>query len=109
MVKMGVPFVLSWGLPVKDMRATQFAAVVYEKLAKGKSIDYAVAEARLSNRDNYHPWPLMRLFCDGTKCEGMVEAGLKGIRTSSRLTIHKNLEGSNVQILQEGYQHYLEI
>jgi tetratricopeptide (TPR) repeat protein len=102
-VQMGVSYVLSWGLPVSDKGATAFAAVVYEKLARGKSIAYAIQEARISVKEKYHPWPLMRLFTDGTKCEALVEEGQKTIRKSSRQTIHKNLKGSNVKILDKGF------
>ncbi len=76
MVNKGVPFVLSWGLPVSDKGATSFAGVLYKKLAKGKSLEYAIKESCLSIKDTYHPWPLMRLFTDGTKCDALVQADM---------------------------------
>ncbi len=103
LVEKGIPYVLSWGLPVGDVGASKFVASLYEKLTMGKSIYYAVNEARRSARVDYHPWPLMRLFTDGTKSAGLVKTGQRAIRKSSRKTIHKNLQDSNVQILKEGF------
>ena len=103
LVDKGIPFVLGWGLPVSDYGATSFAGVFYEKLAKGSSIEYAIHEARLSARDNYHPWPLMRLFTDGTKCEALVKRGQKNLKKSGRQIMHKNLSDSNVTILDKGF------
>ena len=103
MVEMGVPFVLSWGLPVSDRGATSFAGVLYEKLAKGTPLLYALHESLLSLKDDYHPWPLMRLFTNCQKCEALVEKGQKNLRKSTRQIIHKNLKDSNVRILDRGF------
>ena len=103
MVNYGIPFVLSWGLPVSDTGAADFAGVLYEKLANGKPITYAINEAILSVKDNYHPWSLLRLFTDGTECEGLVKEGQNSLKKSARQVIHKNLFDSNVKILENGF------
>ena len=58
LVEKGMPYFLSWGLQVGDIGATKFATVLYEELAKGKSIYYAVSEARQAIQEDYHPWQL---------------------------------------------------
>jgi len=103
MVKLGIPYILSWGLPVSDEGATSFAGIFYEKLAKGKSLLYSIQESLLSIKKEYHPWPLMRLFTDGTKCKSLVKAGQRTLHKSNRQTIRKSLEDSNVQVLEKGF------
>ncbi|MEN8130993.1 MAG: tetratricopeptide repeat protein [Pseudomonadota bacterium] len=103
MVDQGVPLVLGWGLPVSDEGATVFAAEVYELLAKGKGLDYAVRRARQSMQDRYHPWPLLRIFSDGSKLKPLIAAGQRlGPGTVRRIT-HKYLSDSQVRVLDSGF------
>lgn len=99
---LGVPIVLSWGLPVSDSGATRFASEFYGKVAKGQSISYSVNEAQLSFKDHYYPWPLMRLFSSGALPGSLVTKGSKIVK-SSRTIIHKQFENSEVQILEKGF------
>ena len=103
MVEKGIPIVLSWGLPVSDIGATSFAGVLYEKLSKGSPLGYALKEARLSLKDRYHPWPLMRLFSNGTQCQALVEKAQNILKKTTRQVIHKNLKDSSVRILDKGF------
>ena len=102
-VKKGVSIVLSWGLPVSDSEATKFASVFYEKLAKGKSLNYSINKARLELQDKHSTWPLMRLFTNGIETGKLVESGQKKSKRTIRKIIHKNLEYSNVKVMEQGF------
>jgi tetratricopeptide (TPR) repeat protein/CHAT domain-containing protein len=81
LVQAGAPAVLGWALPVYDETANLAAGELYEHLAAGKSIDEAVARARLRLlREGIPDWHLLRLYVNATPLEGMVTAS----RTSKR-------------------------
>ncbi|MBF0563746.1 MAG: CHAT domain-containing protein [Nitrospirae bacterium] len=67
MVEKGIPVVLGWGLQVSDSGATLFTEKLYRALAAGIGIGDALQRARKAVGDtSYHPWPLLRIFTDGT-------------------------------------------
>jgi hypothetical protein len=73
LVRAGAPAVLGWALPVGDVAASLAAAEIYEHLASGKSIDEAVARARLhllKEKNGY--WHLMRLYVNATPLDEIV-------------------------------------
>ena len=103
MVEKGLPIVLGWGLPVSDIGATAFAAEVYRYLSMGKDIYEAIQRARQAVRDSYHPWPLLRLFTDGSKPAPLIAAGQSLRSKTIRQTTHKHLSDSQVQVLSNGF------
>jgi tetratricopeptide (TPR) repeat protein len=67
LVRVGAPAVLGWAQPVYDTTANLAAGELYGHLAAGKSIDEAVALARLHLYGEGLPdWHLLRLYTDGT-------------------------------------------
>ncbi|WP_231954469.1 tetratricopeptide repeat protein [Actinoplanes derwentensis] len=74
LVRAGAPTVLGWALPVGDTSATDFAAKLYESLADGGRLDWAVIEARRHlYRDEKSPnWHLLRVFADRSPLSAMV-------------------------------------
>jgi hypothetical protein len=82
MTRAGVRAVLGWAASVLDTAATRFAAMLYEQLGRGVSLELAVAEVRrvlLTDPNNPEPqWHLARLFLgsDG----GGVLARVDGVR-----------------------------
>ncbi|MCP4372598.1 MAG: CHAT domain-containing protein, partial [Deltaproteobacteria bacterium] len=103
MVEKGIPVVLGWGLPVSDTGATLFAIEIYKNLAIGKAIDYAEKRARQEAEEKYHPWPLLRLFTDGSPLAPIITAGQKLRPVTHRKTTHKFLEDSHVKVLEKGF------
>ena len=106
MVKQGIPIVLGWGLPVSDSGATLMAAEVYKLLGMGKSVHEAVQRARqeLAERHGrYHPWPLLRIFTDGSKPASLIAPGQKLRRRTRRAATHKYLKDSQVRVLDRGF------
>jgi hypothetical protein len=103
MVEKGIPVVLGWGLPVADVGATTFAAEVYEYLAKGKGVDEAVQRARQATQESYHPWPLLRLFTDGSWFVPLIAPGQSVRPKTARTTTHKYLADSQVKVLEQGF------
>ncbi|MCH7928709.1 MAG: CHAT domain-containing protein [Candidatus Dadabacteria bacterium] len=105
MVEKGVSYVIGWGLPVSDKGATLIAAELYKYLAMGKSIDEAVQRARqlIQQKNLYHPWPLLRLFTDGSNLAPIISAGQKIKSTNKRKTTYKFLQNSHVKVLEYGF------
>jgi len=102
-VQKGIPIVLGWGLPVSDDGATALTAELYRYLAMGKGIDEAVQHARLEMKDRYHPWPLLRVFTDGSKLTPLITAGQRLRQRTSRTTTYKTLADSQVRVLERGF------
>src|SRR5215510_8721107 len=103
MVQKGIPIVLGWGLPVSDTGATALTTELYRYLAMGKGIDEAVQRARLKMKDRYHPWPLLRVFTDGSKLTAVITAGQRLRQRTARTTTYKTLADSQVRVLESGF------
>ncbi len=103
MVEKGIPLVLGWGLPVTDEGATLMTMELYKYFGMGQDIPEAVANARQDLAQAYHPWPLLRLFTDGSSLNGFIASGQKIRHVSSRKTRYKMLSDSRVQVLDKGF------
>jgi hypothetical protein len=103
MVDKGVSVVLGWGLPVSDVGATLVAAEAYKYLAMGKGVDAAVQRARQSTQERYHPWPLLRLFTDGSQLGPLIAPGQPLRSKTTRKTTFKYLSDSQVKVLERGF------
>ena len=103
MVEYGIPFVLGWGLSVSDTHATSMTTILYQHLAKGKSVFDAVHEARKSYQKDYYPWPLLRFFSDGSPLTPLVEPDHVVSYHTPRTTKHKQLKDSMVTVLEKGF------
>ncbi len=102
-VQAGVPMVLGWGLPVSDLGATRLTTELYKYLALGKSVDFAVRRARQHVEQEYHPWPLLRLFTDGSPLEPLIAPGQRKWPRTQRRTRYRALEDSRVRVLEYGF------
>ncbi|MBT34133.1 MAG: hypothetical protein CMO01_31100 [Thalassobius sp.] len=102
MVALGCPIVLGWGLPVSDTGATAFTAEMYRLLAGGQHIDFAIQGARQVMEQVYHPWPLMRVFTDGSKLTALVARGQK-LKKNKRQATYKHLQNTQVKVLEFGF------
>ena len=103
MVEKGVPIVLGWGLPVSDIGATAMTQVLYKYLGMGKGVIEAVNNARRDLSDRYHPWPLLRLFTDGSPLTAFITSGQKIRYAPVRKTRYKLLADSYVKVLEKGF------
>jgi tetratricopeptide (TPR) repeat protein len=103
MVEKGVPLVLGWGLPVSDVGATAMTQVLYKYLGMGKGVIEAVNNAIKDISDRYHPWPLLRLFTDGSPLTAFITAGQKIRYAPVRKTRYKFLADSYVKVLEKGF------
>jgi len=102
MVDKGVSRVLGWGLPVSDVGATRLTTELYRYLGMGQSIVEAVNKARQELQEEYHPWPLLRLFTDGSSLTALIAAGQLR-RWQVRKTTYKTLLDSRVRVLERGF------
>ncbi|MGA1841058.1 MAG: tetratricopeptide repeat protein, partial [bacterium] len=103
MVEKGVPLVLGWGLPVTDMGATLMTTKLYEYLGMGQGITEALANSRQDLEKNYHPWPLLRLFTDGSSLGGFISSGQKIRYAPVRKTRYRMLSEGHVKVLDKGF------
>ena len=101
-VAKGISQVLGWGLPVADTGAMLFAKQLYRYFGMGKSIVEAVDNARKALRDDYHPWPLLRVFTDGAPLSPLIAPGQLR-RWQVRKAIYKDLADSHVRVLEKGF------
>ena len=53
--------------------------------------------------DRYHPWPLLRLFTDGSPLALLVAKGQRMRRRRQRDATYKMLQDSHVQVLERGF------
>ncbi|TCB90460.1 tetratricopeptide repeat protein, partial [Micromonospora zingiberis] len=84
LIHAGAPAVLGWALPVGDVSATEFAAMLYRSLAAGDALDLAVVEARQHLYANKHgSWHSLRLYADRSPLAPMVTP----LRTTGRARI----------------------
>jgi len=86
LVLAGARAVLGWALPVGDVAATQLAAVLYEQLANGAELSWAVADARralFDGKSRY--WHLLRLYADASPVGPLVTAPGTPKRTRLRV------------------------
>ncbi|MCP4695803.1 MAG: CHAT domain-containing protein, partial [Gammaproteobacteria bacterium] len=86
LVRLGIPVVLGWTLPVNDVAATEAACYFYEQLSIGASIAQALLYARRTlfafeqkqqeNSSYSRPqnWHLLRLYSDATPLDALVTA-----------------------------------
>jgi tetratricopeptide (TPR) repeat protein len=102
MVEKGVSRVLGWGLPVSDRGATRLTAEFYRFLGMGQSIVEAVNNSRQALHKYYHPWPLLRLFTDGSPLSPLIAAGQLR-HWHVRKTTYKTLVDSRVRVLEPGF------
>ncbi|HMZ18959.1 MAG TPA: CHAT domain-containing protein, partial [Blastocatellia bacterium] len=85
LVRAGAPAVLGWALPVGDVAASRAAAELYEHLASGKTLDEAVARARLQLLKDGSPfWHLLRLYVNAKPFAPLVTA----LKTPKRARLH---------------------
>ena len=103
MVEHNIPVALGWGLPVSDTGATIMTTKLYEYLAMGKDIDFAVQRARQEVEKNYHTWPLLRLFTDSAPLIAIIDPERPLMPTSYRKTRYKHLADSEVKVLEYGF------
>ncbi len=103
LVQAGVPMVLGWGLPVSDIGATRLTTELYKYLALGKSVDFSVRRARQHVQQDYHPWPLLRLFTDGSPLAPLIAPGQQKRPRTQRRTRYRALEDSRVRVLEYGF------
>ena len=103
MVEHNIPVALGWGLPVSDTGATIMTTKLYEYLAMGKDIDFAVQRARQEVEKEYHPWPLLRLFTDSSPLISIIDPKRPLMPTSYRKTRYKYLADSEVKVLEYGF------
>ncbi|MCP4288371.1 MAG: CHAT domain-containing protein, partial [Gammaproteobacteria bacterium] len=102
-VEQGVSVVLGWGLPVSDTGATRLAAELYKYLGMGKGVAEAVQRARQATADSYLPWPLLRVFSDGSKLRPLIAPGQRLRPKTARAATHKYLADSKVKVLERGF------
>jgi GTPase SAR1 family protein len=103
MVEHNIPVVLGWGLPVSDTGATIMTTKLYEYLAMGKDIDFAVQRARQEVEKEYHPWPLLRLFTDSSPLIAIIDPKRPLMPRPHRRTRYKHLADSEVKVLEYGF------
>ncbi len=103
MVENGIPIVLGWGLPVSDRGATLLTTVLYKYFGMGKSICEAVNFSRQAMKEHYNPWPLLRLFSDGSPLAPLIAPGQKLRARHPRKTKYKFLSDSHVKVLEKGF------
>jgi len=103
LVEAGVPVVLGWGLPVSDVGATLFTAELYKYLAQGKPVDFSAQRARQFVEKSYHPWPLLRLFTDGSPLSPLIAPGQPVKQKTKRAVKYKFLQQSQVKVLEYGF------
>lgn len=103
MVNNGIPFVIGWGLPVKDVGATLMISKLYESLGRGLCLLDALQSARELIGEKYYPWPLFRLFSDGSEPVSFIASGQDFMRRSSEAPSYKNLADSSVKVLENGF------
>jgi hypothetical protein len=70
LIEAGFRAVLGWGRPVRDTDATVAARHLYQQLAAGESLPFALVRAHAKLRDaprdaGARDWHLLRLFCAG--------------------------------------------
>ncbi|MBF0550434.1 MAG: CHAT domain-containing protein, partial [Deltaproteobacteria bacterium] len=102
MVDRGVPHVLGWGLSVNDDTASILAMALYEALGKGKDVTAAVRAARQGMKQ-YHTWPLLRLFTDGSPLKPLIKSGQPLRYVTARGMKYRYLTGSQVKVLEQGF------
>jgi tetratricopeptide (TPR) repeat protein len=101
MIDKGVSFALGWGLPVSDTGATQVTTELYRYLGMGKGLCEALSGSRQALKDHYYPWPLLRLFSDGSQLVPFISPGMK--LKPRRKTTYTYLKDSNVRVLESGF------
>ncbi len=99
----GIPLVLGWGLPVSDPAASAMTAELFRNLGMGKSPAEAVHMSRLAMKNAYHPWPLLRVFADGTPLHPLIAPGQKLRHYPQRKAVYRHLADSHVQVLEKGF------
>ncbi|MCU0288030.1 MAG: CHAT domain-containing protein, partial [Acidobacteria bacterium] len=102
-----IPAVLGWGRPVDDIQANLAGEIVYGELSRGRTLLEAVQRARLKMHEEFlnqdePAWPLLRLFCDGTKHLPMVKEGQPS-KPNPRQMTYDYLDNSNIKLLKEGF------
>ena len=81
MVQARMPVVLGWAMPVRDTSASWAAAHLYEQLATGVDIAYALAYTRQQLYAQGAPdWHLLRAYVDGSELPALVKKGHLRIR-----------------------------
>ncbi len=104
MVKQGVPVVLGWGLSVGDTSATQMARHFYEYLALGKPVSEALEYSRESLKNQYVPWPLLRVYTDGSPIDKGLIIRKEGRQAGSdRQATYRKLNDEKVTVLEKGF------
>ncbi|MBF0566227.1 MAG: tetratricopeptide repeat protein [Nitrospirae bacterium] len=92
-------------MPVSDVGAAVFTTELYRSLSVGHGINEAVQNARneIVNRYQYHAWPLLRIFTDGTSLAPIIDKGQKLKYHTAKAATVQYLEGAAVKILTEGF------
>ncbi|MCP4669522.1 MAG: CHAT domain-containing protein, partial [Deltaproteobacteria bacterium] len=103
MVDKGISLVLGWGLPVSDTGAIRLTTELYRYFGMGKSICEAVNVSRQAMREYYHPWPLLRLFTDGSPLTPLIAGSQPLRRWHPRKTAYKFLEDRQVKVMEKGF------
>jgi tetratricopeptide (TPR) repeat protein len=104
MVKQGAPVVLGWGLSVGDSSATQLAQPFYEYLALGKAVSEALGYSRKSLKQQYVPWPLLRVHTDGSPIDKGLVTRREGRQPgSARRATYRQLKDEKVTVLEKGF------
>ncbi len=67
------------------------------------AVGLAVRRARQSVEERYHPWPLLRLFTDGSPLEPPIAPGQDPRGRTQRRTRYRALEDSWVRVLEYGF------
>ncbi|MGE0086203.1 MAG: tetratricopeptide repeat protein [Desulfococcaceae bacterium] len=99
----GIPLVLGWGLPVSDPAASAMTAELFRSLSMGKSLTEAVHVSRQAMKKMYHPWPLLRIFADGTPLTPLIAPGQILRHYTQRKAVYRHLADSHVQVLEKGF------
>jgi len=102
-----IPAILGLGRLVADDQAIHAEKTLYRQLSLGKTILRAIQRARyeLEKEDefkSYPAWPLIRLFSDGMRLDGIVTPGQRQ-RLQPRRMKHVFLENSRVRVLAKGF------
>jgi CHAT domain len=109
-----IPAVMGWGRNVDDTQAIHAEKMIYYELSRGRSILEAIQRARVelwrefnrastkNNQDTPSTWPLLRLYCDGSPLNPIIEAE-QVIKINPLSLTEAYLKENNINQLKKGF------